>query len=470
MANHDTVPTIDQLPSKRGDGRIPLELELEFVTPIFGGGTVTRAIDTIDVIRPPSIRGHLRFWWRALYAQDYSCADDLYSAEMELWGGPTNKGKRSIGRSRVEVRVAVGKTGNAQPADLADARGYVLFPARSEIRGQPHLLVRLPRTQIRLYLRFPADAEQQVRDSLRAWILFGGYGSRTRRGLGSMTVVSEAERGSWLPQQTDVKKSIGALFGRDIFGSIAAAVTVTPRLAGANLYHSAPMENADKAWTVAAGWLREFRQGYQSKDGARQPGDKKRPSLPSFSNWPEPDKIRHLSLHHLPWAHSPHRHNDKPTWPRAGFGLPIVGRFRQKGREDEPLRPRSMEPEPYLITWQSPEGELHDRLASPLIIKPMALADGQFSPIALWLRRSCPDGQVVLCRDHAVVPNSEAPFDRFLAPGDPAYFTALDKHPSLEAAFFAWLKVQKHTSSPKGNNGHGRGRNNHRGGKKGRNR
>ena len=37
---------------------------LEIVTPMFLGGAATTEV--ADAIRPPSIKGALRFWWRAL--------------------------------------------------------------------------------------------------------------------------------------------------------------------------------------------------------------------------------------------------------------------------------------------------------------------------------------------------------------------------------------------------------------------
>lgn len=43
--------------------RVPLEV----VTPILGGSYKTREVDEVEIIRPASVRGHLRFWWRALY-------------------------------------------------------------------------------------------------------------------------------------------------------------------------------------------------------------------------------------------------------------------------------------------------------------------------------------------------------------------------------------------------------------------
>jgi CRISPR-associated protein Cmr1 len=43
-----------------------------------GGSPQTRTIDAVDIIRAATIRGHLRLWWRALYAHQYDCPTALY--------------------------------------------------------------------------------------------------------------------------------------------------------------------------------------------------------------------------------------------------------------------------------------------------------------------------------------------------------------------------------------------------------
>jgi len=435
--------TVISLPRRRVDGRSELALELEVVTPIFGGSPVTREVDRVDVIRAASIRGSLRFWWRALYAHKY--ADDsgaLYRAEAELWGGPTRQDEKSIGRSKVELRVDVHRPPPAitrgVPTDPHE--GYALFPARNQQDGTPAAQVREQGTRFVLRVRVPSEHQSEIRDAVRAWVLFGGYGGRTRRGLGALTVVEGSAE--WLPTSPN-PAAINALFGRDIFAAPTTKVGQTPALARARMFSSFEMLTGRGAWSKAVGWLCEFRQGSGSPDGARRPGGDNRPSI---SNWPEADKVRHLSTGQHPWAHEP-RHNQTPAWPRAGFGLPIVGQFQAKTRNKqrwEDADPPRCEPEGFTIGWRDRGGTVHDRLASPLIVKPLAIASDSkkpvFSPIALWLNRASPDGEVVLSLGNdKIVRNSAAEFEQFLAPGDEVFFEALRDKPSLRDAFFAWL-------------------------------
>jgi CRISPR-associated protein Cmr1 len=131
------------------------------------------------------------------------------------------------------------------------------------------------------------------------------------------------------------------------------------------------------------------------------------------------------------------------AWPRAAFGLPLAIRFqrfaRPRRRGEKGERYPAGEPSDVELQWHDGT-RLRERLASPLIVKAMPLANGSFVPIALWLRRAWPDrGQVVLVNKRAQVRDSEAPFDRLLAPGDTALYAPLVES-SLEDAFFKWVK------------------------------
>jgi CRISPR-associated protein Cmr1 len=183
---------------------------------------------------------------------------------------------------------------------------------------------------------------------------------------------------------------------------------------------------------------------------------------PSISNWPEGDKVRRLSSPKkgLQWAHRP-RHNGTPAWPRAGFGLPIIGQFQQQSREARPgwkrgdKKPKNIhwdelppshpnhgtEPAGFEILWRSGNTE-NDRLASPLIVKALPLADGSFVPCALWLNRAHPTGEVIL----RGVSNSQAPFDRLVASGDTPRFSALANKQTLRQAFLDWLQAKHQTT------------------------
>jgi CRISPR-associated protein Cmr1 len=440
------VPDMPPLPpavrrSRRGAAaRESFSLELETVTPILGGAPVLRTVDEIDVIRAPTIRGHLRFWWRALYGGNYTTKKDLFEAEAALWGkAADDKG----GRSEVEITVEVRRPVPAADDSDVDYRtgAYALWPAMA-IREQGKEQPPAPRypARLRFCVAFSAPDKDQneLRNSVRAWLLFGGYGSRTRRGLGALRLVDSHAQTQWLPSiedpddigpedlRSEFKEALAKLFGKDIFGGQAPAKQM-PTLSGATLVLGGlhRRDGAQCAWLKALHWIRDFRQ---QPGVAREPGHP-----PGRSRWPEADKLRHLSGR---YGH-PARYSDRTAaWPRAEFGLPIVGRFIGQG-----------EPGPFVLSWEineasakPGENRAKDRLASPLIVKPIQTVQG-FYPCALWLRSAPPPGKIVAAVDGR---KSNAPFgfigtseDLRIAERLRAPFA---RKPDIKTAFIDWLR------------------------------
>jgi CRISPR-associated protein Cmr1 len=396
------------------------------VTPILGGGSIPGESDP-EGLRGPSLRGHLRFWWRATAGARSASPADLLQRETALFGGLVPDAVRSA----VEVRVQRGPgepsfpVAGSGPSDLDDLK-YAIWPAlQGPAEARPSW--RLPGEVFEVRVRAPADRIEELRVALRAWILFGGIGGRTRRGLGAITVDGDTDaRAAWLPTALTRAALAAAFGGGDPLQAIPArTATEMPVLAGAGLLTAAqPAAGSDparSAWGTSIGWLQRFRQGEgaSSRDprAARERGaDSERPGR---SNWPEPDKIRlHFKTH--PPEHAP-RHNRIPVWPRAALGLPIQVRFQGRKRRQQQANGgffQPAEPGPSELVWaDAVDGSLHDRLASPLILKPIGLADGRFVAAALWLERAYPEhGRVGLRAGPSIL--APAAFDDLVAPGD----------------------------------------------------
>ncbi len=446
-----SAPPLIKPPDKRDraamgqEERVTYTLQLKTITPIMGGGTVTRDVDHVDIIRAPSIRGALRFWWRALRDPGAS-PQALHQAEKALWGGMGSRGDRDdkdVKRSLVEVRVSDVAHQEIDSSDLSwkSENFYALWPAQKQSNGTPVAPRYGAGLRFTLVVSAPVSMADEIKHAISAWILFGGYGGRTRRGVGSLTLTEPKQCEQWLPKHLalpELRRVLGARAFTD-----KHPASETPSLLGARLYtKNATAPNPLRAWQTTLDWLRDFRQGEarsfdQNANHARNKGQER--SKPGRSNWPEADKLRHIDKRNDS-RHAP-RHNATPAWPRSGFGLPILGQFIDRN-----------DPGKFTLTWIDAAGVAHDRLASPLIIKAVPLADGKsYAPVALWLNRAYPDGgRVVKLRQGADKDGydrrSAAEFDLLVARGDQAHFNALNIDPQtpqgarLQTAFFNWLE------------------------------
>ena len=460
-----------EVPKPHESDHFRFELPLEIITPVLGGGTEKRALDRNEPVRAASIRGHLRLWWRATLSElptddrGRVSADALMTRERQIWGGVTGeKGDEDrVIKSPVCVRVSdvQGATKDESDIDFKTRGAYALWTARGTQHGETPAPRWAPGLRFNLTVSAPRRRGQpidpkivsEVKAAIRAWIVFGGYGGRTRRGLGALTVTDEKKRAEWLPARATIT-DVAALFPGVRFGADDETDAIDmPRLGAAGLALAPSVTtNAEAAWTGALDWLSNFRQGQPGHGGlgnhdpefARVRGEHNRPSI---SNWPEPDKARHLGRRRT--SHPP-RHLDDPAWPRAGFGLPIQTRWQRRPRDGSG---RYDEPNDFSLEWgRAVDGrwKKQDRIASPLFVGPMPLADGRFVSFALWLDRAYPKGgQVAMVVNGYVDQNSRAPFDKLLGTNDTAYFRPLEDARNaaqghrLRRAFFDWLKTNR---------------------------
>lgn len=181
-------------------GEIENEVTAKFriVTPMFLGGANHEA----DEIRPASVKGMLRFWWRAMNwskfrgaanATDASALKALHDEEARLFGSSakTVKGKQTGGQGVFLLSVKQ-QTKLHSWTKVEPQVGYLLG------MGLYHFKNGVTRSsmagEFSVALRFRDSAEQDDRasvlEALRAFGLLGGLGSRQRRGLGSVAITS----------------------------------------------------------------------------------------------------------------------------------------------------------------------------------------------------------------------------------------------------------------------------------------
>lgn len=353
----DEVPPIETTQS----GFITQVREYELITPLFGGGVIPGQVDPLTPVRGTEIRGHLRFWWRATCGGRFDGdLEKMKAAEDKLWGAASTAEKIAVSQVQVAVKVTsegkedspfevINKNGKPQikARDGSVVPPYAAFPlqpAQQDARiGMQTKSVRVGITFI-LRLSFPASARKEVEAALWAWETFGGIGARTRRGFGALHCLKVDNRAVSLPRFGQVEQQIREGLAKYITeGKWPENVPHLNKTMGPNLKVTRVDTNANKIWRQLVKKLQDFRQ---TRDGSKYG-----PSL-----WPESNAIRSLTQNRVA--------GERPLikkFPRGRFGLPIIFHFAHKG-------------EPNDTTLKGIDDI--ERLASPLILRPLVCADG----------------------------------------------------------------------------------------------
>jgi len=175
-----TIPEAPEALCGADTGNATLSLEIKVVTPLFGGGAEAGVNDPVTPIRGSSIRGHLRFWWRATRGANCESVKDLRKKEGEIWGTTEEPSKVSLVVSNTRGH---GKRQHTDDYgfDRYGPEAYVLFSAKQNKNV-------LAKEGIRfiLELDYPKNLENEIKPALWAWLNFGGIGARTRRGCGAL--------------------------------------------------------------------------------------------------------------------------------------------------------------------------------------------------------------------------------------------------------------------------------------------
>lgn len=394
----------------------------ELITPLFGGGVDASSPDAEIPINGKTIRGQLRFWWRVMRGGIFS-GDlvEMKAAEDMLWGAASSnkeserdsevlrerwnpiKGKwdflpnASQGGSLVNINVVItsrgtprspfsvvagrpDRQGRQKPKPESNAQvapAYVAFPLQPTEQEMKRGGVGMATKQVLVGVRFdleisfPVYPHPQnpnayrnfdVEAALWAWETFGGVGARTRRGFGAVKIIEINKKAApaqlpsspdELPQFINRKLDPYRFYGLRDNAAWPAGVPCLQRWPVPAI-RGTPHE----VWSKLIAHYRNFRQMKSANNDYGR------------SLWPEPDSIR---IETGAGAHS--ILNDCRKFPRAAFGLPIIFHFKDDEVHETTL-----------------QGVNHDRLASPLILKPVACAEGTAALVAVFFPQLPPAG------------------------------------------------------------------------------
>ncbi|GEM_PF-269240 len=233
----------DEASAQRTEPRkVVLDAKLALVTPLFCAGATTDDVG----FRASSVRGVLRWWWRALeYPRIFAgtrnqqrALRELAAKERGVFGGVGDRGQLDRGgqgqRSRVTCRVypavghgATAKLDKGQLLTAGDrsvvgsgARylGYGLMAAFGKDAGRlsRSCLVGAGTSEVAFRVQFVCegladDDVEALERALVAWGHLGGLGARSRRGWGSVALVGLEKQTVGLSPESTVAVPVGGL-------------------------------------------------------------------------------------------------------------------------------------------------------------------------------------------------------------------------------------------------------------------
>ncbi len=337
--------------------------EVELITPMVGGGASSGEVDLLFPIRSTSVRGLLRNWWRLIGG--FSLGEGMWRREEEIFGST-----EFCSPLRVRVQASPIKDW-VEPQDIHNTSlKYLLFPSiecnqrlakegitfRLELNWEnEHSLNkrRAAQNQARKQEKkslLPdriSGLDDEIDQAVRAWITFGGIGARTRRGCGALFAKEPkfpfhvADVQIWLRQFLHEGSSIEKIF-----------------------CIQQPMNPVD-AWKRVAETWKKFRQ-----PGPAQRGEQRR-------RFPEAETIRRATGRRSRRVRAVSEEEMPNGFPRAELGLPIIFQFKD-----------ASDPETTTVNRAGTDaaGRPFQRMASPFILRPLALGKGQAVPMIVLLK------------------------------------------------------------------------------------
>ena len=178
-----------------------IEAVFKIVTPLFMSG----ADQDLAELRPPSIKGIIRFWWRALaYSRFNGDLHLLAEREAELFGSTDRVASIMIRVStHPKSTVTQKNTVHHDFRSVAGARylGYGLMDAFDGVNTQAGKLQRPcinQNQQFTVTFMSKNDMPEEFINAVKLTGLLGGLGSRSRKGYGSLTLLKLSNELDWV--------------------------------------------------------------------------------------------------------------------------------------------------------------------------------------------------------------------------------------------------------------------------------
>ena len=184
----------------------PFEAKFKIVRPMFMFGTGNSKVE----LRAPSIKGALRFWWRALARGKFNELSEMKDEEARTFGSSN----QAVGQSKVLVSIRDERLKYSQNQQLFrnPPLAYVGYGLSANKNVE---YVETGTFTVSGLLRSDKNLDEKLLfDAFKVMGLIGGIGGRSRRGWGSLTLQSlDKGTGLWTAPKTikEYKKEIDFL-------------------------------------------------------------------------------------------------------------------------------------------------------------------------------------------------------------------------------------------------------------------
>lgn len=181
------------------------EFEVEIVTPMFLGG----ANNTEAELRVPSIKGMLRFWWRATCGIE--SLEEMKKKEAEIFGSTEQKASFSmqvVNSNNIKPEMSNLPQGLKVPVENKKFKigiiDYLAFGVKDHKKG--YTRKHIPsgnKFEIKIIF-YDKNHEESVLKAFFALINNGGIGAKNRNGFGSLYLKNDKEID--FPQKDEIKE------------------------------------------------------------------------------------------------------------------------------------------------------------------------------------------------------------------------------------------------------------------------
>jgi len=167
------------------------EFEVEVVTPLFLGGSDPKKAE----LRVPSIKGALRFWWRALYGSDD--LQDMKKREGEIFGSTDKKASFDLRLQMISsCEPRLSNLPRGKEFRVKSSKGnftigiidYLAFGLRDFHTGYSKGHIPDKNKFKIICLIKNKNFLQEIENAFRMLVYYGGIGAKSRNGFGSLYV------------------------------------------------------------------------------------------------------------------------------------------------------------------------------------------------------------------------------------------------------------------------------------------